>query len=123
MCARAQEAEESGGGRRGGTAAPNEGHAGWPLLARPLMHPRPPGLPGRLTEWRRSGSRDSQTLRVAVLSEADGQECGTETRSVREHLEEARNESRRADGRHGRHSAGLSECLRCTGGYEDQMDQ
>lgn len=39
-----------GGGLGGGSAAPNEGHAGWPLLARPLMHPRPPGLPGSLTE-------------------------------------------------------------------------
>lgn len=56
----------------GGGAAPNEGHSGRPLL-RPLMHPRPPGLAGRLDDW--WGSR-VHSSRVGVLRKLSPQSKG-----------------------------------------------
>lgn len=57
------------------------------LSSRPLMHPRPPGLAGRLTEWWGSTSPLSDSppsLKAGIQHRA---------RSVKEHLETAYNES------------------------------
>lgn len=57
------------------------------LSSRPLMHPRPPGLAGRLTEWWGSTSPLSDSppsLKAGIPHRA---------RSVKEHLEPAYNES------------------------------